>query len=190
MFKNIFAVIGLVCTLAAGALYLGAKNILAEFDPEAARTYSELISNIIETKDAASATVWRVPVEEGLTASEVEETMKFVANEHNIANVGELPLSTDISARSGKPYRMVKIFLFCNSLTASRMLDYNDAFSAYLPCRISLVEDNSGKLWLYSLNMDLMIYGGKPLPEKLKAEAENVKRIILDIMKRGAEGDF
>ncbi|MDX2504899.1 MAG: DUF302 domain-containing protein [Gammaproteobacteria bacterium] len=190
MFKNILALVGLVTIIALGVLYFGAKDTFNEFDPKAAETYTDLIKNIIETKDAASATVWRFPVEEGLSAEEVEETMKFVANEHNIANVGELPLSTDISAKQGKPYRFVKIFLFCNSLTAAKMLDYNDAFSAYLPCRISLVEDLSGKLWLISLNMDLMIHGGKTLPPELKAEAEGVKRIILDIMKRGAEGDF
>jgi uncharacterized protein (DUF302 family) len=190
LFKNILALIGLVSIIAAVVVYIGVKNTFSEFDPGAEKTYIELISNILETKDAATATVWSFPVAEGLSAEEVEETMKFVANEHNISNVGELPLSKDISAKSGKPYRFVKIFLFCNSLTAAQMLDYNNAFSAYLPCRISLVEDKSGKLWLYSLNMDLMIHGGKPLPSELKAEAENVKRIIRDIMKRGAEGDF
>jgi uncharacterized protein (DUF302 family) len=80
--------------------------------------------------------------------------------------------------------------MFCNALTAAQMLDYSDAFSAYLPCRISLVEDKQGKLWLYSLNMDAMIYGGKPLPAALKEEAMGVKKIILEIMNRGAEGDF
>jgi uncharacterized protein (DUF302 family) len=80
--------------------------------------------------------------------------------------------------------------MFCNALTASRMLNYNDTFSSYLPCRITLIEDQEGKLWLYTLNMDGMIYGGKPLPAELKEEAENVKEIILDIMNRGATGEF
>jgi len=80
--------------------------------------------------------------------------------------------------------------MFCNALTAAQMIEHSDAYSAYLPCRISLVEDKQGKLWLYSLNMDAMIYGGKTLPADLKAEAEGVKEIILDIMNRGAEGDF
>lgn len=190
MFKNILAFFGFICLIGIGISYFAINNSLKDFDPGAAKTYSELINNILETKDGASATVWRFPVQDGLGPEEVEETMKFVANEHNIANVGELPLSKDITAKSGKDYRFVKIFLFCNSLTAAQMLDYNDAFSAYLPCRITLVEDLQGKLWLYTLNMDLMIHGGKPLPPELKAEAEKVKEIILDIMKRGAEGDF
>jgi len=41
-----------------------------------------------------------------------------------------------------------------------------------------------------SLNMDAMIYGGRPLPPALKEEAMGVKKIILEIMNRGAEGDF
>ncbi len=190
MFKNIFALIGLVAVIAVGILYLNVKNSLSEFDPGATKTYTELVQNILKYKDAASATVWRYPVEEGLTTEDVEKSLKMIANELNIANVGELPLSKDISARSGKEYRFVKIFLFCNSLTAAKMLDYNDAFSAYLPCRISLVEDKEGKLWLYSLNMDLMIHGGKTLPPELKEEAEGVKSIILEVMERAAEGDF
>lgn len=116
--------------------------------------------------------------------------MRFVANEHNIKNVGELPLYKEIAALSGKPFRFIKIYMFCNALTASHMLSVSDAFSAYLPCRIAMVEDPQGKLWLYTLNMDLMIYGGNPLPPALKEEAIGVKETLLDIMHRGAKGDF
>ena len=70
------------------------------------------------------------------------------------------------------------------------MVDYSDAFSAYLPCRVTLLQDKQGKYWIYSLNMDLMIHGGKPLPPELKQEALKVKKIIQDIMNRGAAGEF
>ena len=188
--RNLFALIGLLVVVVSGVMYAKSKEMLAEFDPEAPRVYWELAQNVLQTKNAAEATIWKMPVAEGLSPEEVEETMKFVANEHNIANVGELPLYKDVEAKSGEAYRFVKIYMFCNSLTAKQMLDYSDSFSAYLPCRITLVEDLQGGLWLYSLNMDLMIHGGRPLPAELKAEALQVKEIILDIMKRGAEGDF
>jgi len=38
--------------------------------------------------------------------------------------------------------------------------------------------------------MDMVIYGGSPLPPELKKEAVQVKEIILDIMNRGATGEF
>ena len=116
--------------------------------------------------------------------------MKFVANEHNIKNVGELPLSQEVAAMTGKDQRFWKIYMFCNPLTAAKMIDYSDAFSAYLPCRIALVEDKEGRLWLYTLNMDMMIHGGTELPADIYEEANSVKETMLDIMKRAAAGEF
>jgi uncharacterized protein (DUF302 family) len=191
--RNLFALVGFVVVVIAIVVAVKVAPMmqaLDTFDDKAIDVYSELGARILESGNAAEATVWKVPVKEGLTVADVEESMKFVANEHNIKNVGELPLSKQIEAMTGKDARFFKIYMFCNALTAAKMLEYSDAYSAYLPCRLSMVEDKEGKLWLYALNMDLMIYGGKPLPPALKEEAEGVKAIILDIMNRGAEGDF
>jgi len=191
--RNLFAILGLITIIAAGYAMVKLQPTLTtigEFDDNALDVFADMGAKLVETGSMAEASVWKIPVQEGLTADEVEETMKFVANEHNFKNVGEMPLYKEVEAMSGKSYRYVKIFMFCNALTASRMLDYNDAFSSYLPCRITLIEDKQGKLWLYTLNMDGMIYGGKQLPAELKEEAENVKEIILDIINRGATGEF
>ena len=191
--RNLFSLVGFAAIALAiyGAVKMAPMmQTFDSFDERAIDVYSEMITKVIETGNAAEATVWKVPVNEDLTVDDVEETMKFVANEHNIKNVGELPLSAEVEAMSGKKSRFFKIYMFCNAMTAAMMLEYSDAYSAYLPCRVSLVEDKQGKLWLYSLNMDAMIYGGTPLPSALKEEAIGVKTIILDIMNRGAEGDF
>ncbi|MBT8129289.1 MAG: DUF302 domain-containing protein [Gammaproteobacteria bacterium] len=191
--RNLLAIVGLVVVIAAGYAMVKLQpslTAISEFEDNAINVFADMGVKIVETGNMAEASIWKIPVDEGMTAEDVEETMKFVANEHNFKNVGEMPLYREVEAMSGEPYRYVKIFMFCNALTASRMLDYNDAFSSYLPCRITLIEDMEGKLWLYTLNMDGMIYGGKPLPAELKKEAENVKEIILDIMNRGATGEF
>ena len=191
--RNLFALVGFAAIVLViyGAVKMGPMmQSFDSFDEKAIDVYSEMMTKVLETGNAAEATVWKVEVNEDLSAEDVEETMKFVANEHNIKNVGELPLSAEVEAMSGKKSRFFKIYMFCNAMTAAMMLEYSDAYSAYLPCRVSLVEDKQGKLWLYSLNMDAMIYGGTPLPAALKEEAIGVKTIILDIMNRGAEGDF
>lgn len=191
--RNLFALVGvavLIACIYAAVRFEPMARAFESFDEKAPDVYAEMAAKLLETGNAAEATVWKVDVEDGLTVEDVEETMKFVANEHNIKNVGELPLSGQIEAMTGEPFRFLKIYMFCNALTAAQMLEYNDAYSAYLPCRISLVEDKTGKLHLYSLNMDAMIHGGRPLPAELKDEAENVKKIILDIMNRGATGEF
>jgi len=191
--RNLFALIGVLAVLAglaATPYLLEVKNRFAEFDENAASVYVDMFNRILETGSAVEATVWRAQVSEGLSAEDVDETIKFVANERNIKNVGELPLSKQVEAMTGKPARFVKIYMFCNALTAAQMLEYSDAFAAYLPCRLSLIEDKEGKLWIYTLNMDPMIYGGMPLPPALKAEALKVKDIMLDVLERGAKGEF
>jgi len=193
MIKNIFSIVGLIAVIALVVMLYKVEPLyhaFMRFDEKALDTYAELTSNILKTGNAAEATVWKVQVKEGLTPSDVEDAMRSVSNEHNIKNVGELPLYKQVEAMSGKPYRYMKIFMFCNALTAAKMVDYSDAFSAYLPCRVTLLEDKQGRLWIYSLNMDLMIHGGKPLSPVLKEEALKVKMIIKDIMQRGAAGEF
>lgn len=196
---NLLALAGLA--IVAGIIWVavtygfGLQNFkdlanLKHFDPKAAEVYVDMTKSLLASGNGAEATVWKVPVEEGLSAEDVEDAMRSVANERNFKNVGELPLSEQVAAMTGKDQRFWKIYMFCDPLTAAKMIDYSDAFSAYLPCRIALVEDKTGQLWLYTLNMDMMIHGGKELPAELYEEATKVKEIILAIMNRGAAGDF
>ena len=186
----IFGLLILVLLIVAIVQVRPSMSVLSNFDDQVVNTYLDMGRTLLKTGNGAEATSWKVAVADGLSAADVEQTMRFVANEHNIKNVGELPLYKEVEAMSGEPYRFIKIYMFCNAMTAARMLDYSDAFSAYLPCRITLIEDPEGKLWLYTLNMDLMIHGGRKLPPALKQEAMQVKKIIQDIMNRGAQGDF
>ena len=196
---NLLALAGLA--IVAGIIWVavtygfGLQNFkdlanLKHFDPKAAEVYVDMTKSLLASGNGAEATVWKVPVEEGLSAEDVEDAMRSVANERNFKNVGELPLSEQVAAMTGKDQRFWKIYMFCDPLTAAKMIDYSDAFSAYLPCRIALVEDKTGQLWLYTLNMDMMIHGGTELPDELYEEAIRVKEIILEIMNRGAAGEF
>ncbi len=198
--KNILAIIGLIALIGGGYAYskfggqmAGMSQEMAaldKLDPKAKAVYTEMWEKLKKTGNSADATVWVTELKEGVSAEDAEEAMKAVANEHNIKAVGDLPLSDQVEAMTGEKQRKLKIYQFCNPLTAKKMVDYSDAFAAYLPCRVSMVEGKDGKLRLYALNMDMMIYGGKTLPDDLLKEAIEVKEIILDIMKRGAEGDF
>jgi uncharacterized protein (DUF302 family) len=190
---NLLAVVGLLAIIGAiwaAIVFMPYYQKFQSFDDKALPTYTKIFNKLMETGNAAEATIWKEKVREGLTTQDVEDTLSSVANELNIKNVGELPLYKQISAMTGKDYRFVKLYMYCNPLTAAEMIDYNDAFSAYLPCRIAMVEDKQGQLWLITLNMDLMIYGGKPLPEDLKAEAIHVRKVITSLMDRSAKGAF
>lgn len=203
--RNLLALIGLIAIIGGGYAYskfggmlaqMGNVDIAAEkaafeqLDPKAKDVYLNMWNKLKETGNSADATVVTYPLKEGVSPQDAEEAMKMVANEHNIKAVGELPLSEQVKLETGQDQRFLKIFQFCNPQTAMKMVEYSDAFSAYLPCRIAMIQGKDGKYKLMALDMDMMIHGGKTLPPELHAEAKQVQEIITDIMKRGAAGDF
>jgi uncharacterized protein (DUF302 family) len=184
--RTILALIGLVAILAVAWTFWTFRG----FDPKAPSVYWNMAMRLAETGNAAEATVWKVKVEEGLTFEEIDESIQSVALEQNIRDVGSLPLGEQVGLMQGSDWRKLKIYLYCNPLTAAKMVEHSEAYSAYLPCRVSLVEDDNGDLWLYSLDMDMMIHGGKPLPTELYEEAVHVKEVILTILNEAAAGSF
>ncbi len=140
--------------------------------------------------DIAVATTWERKVKKGVTAKEVEEILKAVAVERNMRDVGTLPLSKELEARSGKKEKLLTVYSFCSPGTARRMVDFSPHMAAYLPCRVSVVEHDDGSLWLYTLNMDMMVKMGRKLPSPLKEEAQAVRDTIYQMMERASKGEF
>ena len=191
--KNIFAFVGLVSLIVLAVLSVKIVPViekLYDFDPHAIKLYVDIASRALEERSGVEAMVIKVPVKKGVSPGDVDDSIKIIANELNIKNVGELPMYKEVQALSGVPFRYAKIYLLCDAMIAASLLNHSDGFSSYLPCRISVIEDAEGQLWLYTLNMDIMIYGGRPLPPALKSDAIKVRDTIIEIMTRAAQGDF
>lgn len=152
--------------------------------------YMEMANTLLDTGDIAMASIVRIPIADDVSNDDVEEAMSSIATARGIREVGILPLSEMVKLQTGEDQRFLKIFQYCSPRTAMIMVNHSDAFSAYLPCRIALIEDQQGKRWLYTLNMDMMIYGGAPLPPALLKKALEVKDTMTAIQNGGAEGDF
>jgi uncharacterized protein (DUF302 family) len=69
------------------------------------------------------------------------------------------------------------------------MLSESLDFAAYLPCRITLIEDKDGQPWLVSMDLDRVIAIAN-LPPELLAQATKVRDTIQEIMEAGASGDL
>lgn len=188
--RNLFAIIGLVALLALGYGYFRISAAFSEFDPEFSRVYLEFAQRLMETGDPGVAMMWSVPVQDGLSAEEVVESMKSIAVSRNFLFVGESPFYQQIQAITGEEYRYVNFLSFCDARVGRMMLEYRNEYSGFMPCRIALVEDADGKLRLYSMNLDLMVHGGKELPADLKEAAIRVGETIRAIMQGGASGEF
>lgn len=135
-----------------------------------------------------SQMVIKMPIASGVSLDDAAQSMKIRANNLNMKLVGEMPLSKQLQAM-GEKSRRIEIFQFCDPLTAKKMVESNIDFAAYLPCRISLVEDEQGKGWLVMMNLDPLINANKLSPE-LKKEATKVRDTLNDIMQAGAKGDW
>jgi uncharacterized protein (DUF302 family) len=165
--------------------------ISPKLHPESmAKVYMPMANKLLETGDITMASVVRVKVDDDVTNEDVEEAMESIATEEGIRSVGMLPLSEMVELQTGEKQRFLKIYQYCAPRTAMTMIEHSDAFSAYLPCRLALIEDKKGQRWLYTLDMNAMIYGGVELPDYLLEKALDVQRVITRIQNGGAEGDF
>ena len=139
--------------------------------------------------DIAVATTWERKVKAGVTPNDIEQILKQLASERNMKDVGTLPLSKELEARTGQKQKLLTVYSFCTPTTARRMVDFSPHMAAYLPCRVTVVEKEDG-LWLYTLNMDMMVKMGRKLPSPLKEEANAVRDTIWEMMERGSKGEF
>ena len=189
--KSILAFIGLVTII--GFLYawfgLG-LNKITQLDPKAKDVYTHMFSTLLETGDIAKATVRKVKVQEGIKPQEIVESLNSIATEMGIKPVGDLPLSKEMELRTGKKQPYTRVLSYCNPAIAIEMVKWSMAYGAYLPCRITIMQDKNGDYWLYTLDLDMMIYGGKPLPPDMLEYGEKVKKTIYTMMDRAAQGDF
>ena len=154
------------------------------------KVYMPMTNTLLDTGDITMASIVRVKVADDVSNGDVEEAMESIATAEGIRSVGMLPLSEMVELQTGEKQRFLKIYQYCAPRTAMTMVDHSDAFSAYLPCRIALIEDQEGQRWLYTLDMNAMIFGGAPLPDFLLEKALRVQETITAIQMGGAEGDF
>ena len=130
----------------------------------------------------------RCKVIEDVETDDAIASMKLRANMLNFKLVSHLPLSEQVKAMGGDSNRM-EIFQFCDALIAAKMVKHSLAFAGYLPCRISLVEDDKGQAWLVTLDMDKTM-GDASLPAELRSMGMQVRNNIYSIISAGAEGDL
>ena len=190
LLKNLLALIGLVALLGAGVAGYGLWSRTEGFDPGAFAVYEAFAAKLLRTGDLAGAMVWSVEVEEGLEVEEVKEAMKSLAVSRNFLFVGESPFYKQVEAVTGEPFRHVAFLNFCDVRVGKKMLEYNDAYSAFMPCTISLVEGKDGIVRLYAMDMDFLIHGGRALPPGLKADAIRVRNTVRELMEGAARGEF
>jgi len=193
--KGIFTFIGL---LVVGALIfafvkfdlMGKVGNVAKLDPKAMGAYMTMFGTVLETGNAADAMIRKVKINPDVSNEDVVESMKSIATDANMLQVGDskMQIKTSINDEGGKRY--IRILHYCSPGIAEKFIDYSEAFGAFMPCRVLIVEDDNGDRWLYTMAMELLLFGGQSLPPEMLELAEHVRDTMYRMQDMGAEGDF
>ncbi len=133
-------------------------------------------------------TVVQMSVQKDVSREDAVQALMSRAAEINLKYVSRQEVSKELEARGLKtPY--LDIFQFCNPEDARQMIMFDPIYAAYMPCRIAMVEDKDGQLWLMMLNLDMLI-NSQLLPPELTEIAIRVNQAMLDVMVAGATGEF
>jgi uncharacterized protein (DUF302 family) len=156
-----------------------------KLDPKAMSLYMAMGDSVLTTGNAAESMVRKVKVLKGITAEEVVESLNSIAQENNLLVVAESFMS---GGKKGGKY--ITIISYCNPNIAKQFIDFSMSFIAFMPCRMGIVEDDNGDLWIYTMDLGLMISGGHTLPPKMLVMAKMIETTMYKMMDKAAAGDF
>lgn len=155
---------------------------------------SMMMGNPFSLRQIVSMMVAKKKVVEGISFDEVIESMDLRANLLNMKKVGHNTPSEVITATTGQPTPRLEMISYCDIPTMRTILDYVPEFGVFVPCRITVLEDADGAIWIMTLDwdvrwMDTMANPNRIAPE-LRAAAIYVRESIESIMEAGANGDL
>ena len=192
--KNILAALGGVIVVGFIIAYftfdLGTRiSQVNKLDPQALPAYMTMFDKVLKTGNSAEAMIRKVKINPEVSTEDVVEAMKIIAGDNNMLQVGDSRMAEKFDA-NGKRQRYIRILHYCAPNIAKKFIAYSEAFGAFMPCRILIVEDDNGDRWLITMGMELMLFGGQTLPPEMMEMAEHVRDTMYSMMDLGAEGDF
>jgi uncharacterized protein (DUF302 family) len=190
--RNLLALIGLLALVALGAAILVLEpyvNKARGLDEPALAVYAGMARTILETGDPMEAMVYQRSADPGLSVAEVEAALGRAAKAFELHSLGSLAVQRQVRAQTGRSFPLLQIHLFCDPDLASDLIRHNPSMAAFLPCRVIVYEDESGRIWLMTPNLDLVIHGGRPLPVALQERALGLQQTLREMVDRAAGAD-
>lgn len=184
---NLCALLGLLCALAAAYFYQQGMRAVEHFEPGFLKIAAEFVETALHS-DVASALVIKMPVQDNVSYEEAVSSMKSRAESLNVPLIAQYSMHKVLEKKNNKAVRITEIFEFCEVETAYNVLKHNMDYLAHMPCRIALHEDVTGRLWILTMNLNLLIHGSKGMSPEMKIQALSLQDALLEIMAAGAGG--
>ena len=191
LIKGIFTIIGALVVL--GMVFVGVKygSGLTKMDGQALGLYMNMADKVLSTGDPAKGMIIKrkLQIEEGEDKAEAIqealEVMDEVGEEYGLMLVDEKTMPRGGKfMKDGAKYTHIRSY--CSPSIADIFLNFSGEFVGFMPCRVGIVEDDNGDIWLYTMNLDMMIHGGHVLPEELAKYANDVKSAMVSMLEKGA----
>jgi len=153
-----------------------------------------MMANPMSLRQMMNMMVAKKKVAEGISFEEVIESMDLRANFMNMKKVGHNTPWQVIEATTGEPSPKIEMLSYCDIPTMRDIVDYVPEFSVFVPCRITVMEDAAGDLWIMTMDWDVRWLDTSPNPNnitpELREKAIMVREAIESIMEAGANGDL
>lgn len=194
MLKTILSIIGAIALVVLAYLVInfgGMMGKVSKLHPDAMGHYMSMFEKVLDTGSSGEAMVRKVKINDDVSTEDAIDNMIGIAGDNNFLMVGDAKMSIKSSIKDPGGKRYIRILSFCAPSVAEQFIAYNNSFGSFMPCRILIVEDDEGNRWLYTMAMELMIYGGAPLPPEMLEMAENVRNLMYGMMDAAAtDGDY
>ncbi|MCP3671706.1 MAG: DUF302 domain-containing protein [Gammaproteobacteria bacterium] len=155
---------------------------------------SMMAVNPFSVRDMINMMVAKKRVIPGITFDEVVESIKVKANELNMRASGHNTPWKVLREIDDPNSPRVEFLSFCDLIALRKILDYSLEFSALVPCRIAVLEDADGVIWLTTLDWDVRWLDTSPNPNRisddLRERAITIRKNIEIMMEAAATGDF
>jgi len=192
--KSFFTLLGGIVFISLLLIGIKYGSSIVKMDAKSLGLYADMADNILTSGDPAKGMIIKrkLIIEDGVSKQEAidnaNEIMDEIADEHGLAKV-----DVKTMPRGGKFMKdgglYTQIRSYCSPSIADVFLKHSGEFIGFMPCRVGIVEDKKGDIWLYTMNMDLAIHGGHELPPKMLELANVVKESMNQMIEKGALGE-
>ncbi|MDM8546133.1 DUF302 domain-containing protein [Candidatus Venteria ishoeyi] len=185
--RNLLAGIGLLTIFAILFFYYQGKQAIKPFQTQFMDISTEFARKALLT-DVANALVVKTPLQKDVTLKKARQAMIKRGKQMKIPLIKRYVLHEAIDKKKHAVIRHTEILQFCNADIAYGALQFNPAYLVHMPCRIGLYEDELGQAWLITMDLNLLIYGGRPMPPALHEQALYLQDALLAIIAAGSSG--
>lgn len=179
LLKNLSATLGVIIVLILLALYARGWSATQDVEPEVAAALEKFATHAL-ISDLATAGVFKIPLQGSVTMQQSMKAMKRQAARQKLKLVAE-----------GVPSRKrpkLAILNFCDAETQHRLFAFNPALIPYMPCRITLYEDQQGIVWVSAVNLDLFLTTTRSHDPEARAHLAALKDTLVAVINAGANG--